>query len=101
MQRSNTLETNDISDIGLWLQTSWKGLFFGIGLILDSFHSNGSFPQDKLLLKSSHKDGLMLAAQVFSNTAGILSGPVALSTSRVLSTQQTSPSANSRSEMVI
>jgi hypothetical protein len=41
------------------------------------------------LLKSSHKDGLMLAAQVFSNTAGILSGPVALSTSRVLSTQQT------------
>jgi hypothetical protein len=53
------------------------------------------------LQPSLPKDGLMLAAQVFSNTAGILSGPVALSTSRVLSTQQTSPSANSRSEMVI
>jgi hypothetical protein len=50
------------------LETSWSGLFFGIGQTLDNFHSDGSWPDDKLLLKSSHNDGAILAAQFFSNT---------------------------------
>ena len=58
--------------------------------MLASFHSDGRIPQDKLLLNSWHRDELMLTAQFFSNNAGILSGPVALTSSRALSTAHTS-----------
>ena len=42
----------------------------------------------------------MLTAHFFSNNAGILSGPVALNSSKALSTAHTSSSVNEMSEMV-
>ena len=50
---------------------------------MDSFHSSGSLPETKLLLNSSHNDLEMLDAQFLSKPAGILSGPVALLSSRL------------------
>ena len=54
--------------------------------MLESFHSHGSLPMDKLLLNKTHKDEQTLDAQIFNNVAGILSGPVALFSSRAART---------------
>ena len=50
-----------------------------MGIILETFHSAGTLPEVKLLLKRSARDEEMYGAQHLSNFAGILSGPVALS----------------------
>ena len=49
----------------------------------DSFHSSGRLPEAKLLFNSSHNDLEMLDAQFLSKAVGILSGPVALFSSRL------------------
>jgi hypothetical protein len=69
--------------------------------MLASFHSDGRIPQDKLLLNSWHRDELILTAQFFSINAGILSGPVALTSSSALSTTHTSSSVNEMSATVV
>ena len=69
--------------------------------MLASFHSDGRIPQDKLSLNGWHRDELILTAHFFSTKAGILSGPVALSSSRAISTAHTSSSVNVMSEMVV
>jgi hypothetical protein len=51
---------------------------FGIGVMLDSFHSFGNLPTDNVLLKSSERDEQILDAQCLKSVAGILSGPDAL-----------------------
>ena len=84
MHRSRTFDTKDNREIGLYLVTSSFGHFFGIGIMCDSFHSSGRLPEAKiLLLNSSHNDLEMLDAQFLSKAAGILSGPVALFSSRL------------------
>ena len=55
----------------------------------------------KLLLNNWHRNELILTAHFFSNKAGILSGPVALSLPRAFSTAHTSSSVNAMSEMVV
>jgi hypothetical protein len=54
--------------------------------MFESFHSHDNLPMDKLLLNMSHKDEQTLDAQIFNNLAGILSGPVALFSSRAART---------------
>ena len=56
-------------------------------MMLESFHSLGSLPLDKLWLKSPHKDEQTLEAQFYSSLPGILSGPVALFSSRATRTR--------------
>jgi hypothetical protein len=47
-----------------------------MGIILETFHSAGTLPEVKLLLKRSARVEEMYEAQHLSNFAGILSGPV-------------------------
>ena len=54
--------------------------------MFESFHAHGSLPMDKLSLNKTHKDEQTLDAQIFNNLAGILSGPVALFSSRAART---------------
>ena len=54
--------------------------------MLESFHSQGRLPRDKLLLKRSHNEKQILGAQFLRSFAVILSGPVALFSSRVART---------------
>ena len=61
-----------------------------MGIILETFHSAGTLPEVKLLLKRSARDEEMYGAQHLSNFAGILSGPVALLLSRERRTRRTS-----------
>ena len=51
--------------------------------MLESFHSQGSLPRDKLLLKRSHNEEEILGAEFLRSFAGILSGPIAFFSSRV------------------
>ena len=50
--------------------------------MLKIFHSTGILPELKLLLKRSLSDEDIQGAQHLTNVAGILSGPVALLSSR-------------------
>ena len=68
--------------------------------MLASFHSDGTTPEEKLLLARSHRDGLMLAAQFFSSNAGMESEPVALFSSSLLIARLTSSTVSGMSEMV-
>ena len=71
-----------------------------IGVIFDSFHSDGNLPKTRLLLKRWLKDREIDDAQFFKSFAGILSGPVALSSSSEIRTLCTSLAVISMSEMV-